>query len=1065
MNQGDPERAVVKQPFVRSFALSIALLATGLGPLATSAAPGPDVGVSVGSAFVVEPPMAHYLRDLDQREQHEQVRDWAVIATVARLGATPAQAAAATGELPPARLPYFDELYTFEYGRGRRAYLGNRVLLFRDADDPDPQATIGRLADRVRMENGEIPAKVEIYLVHDQRDEGTIQVERAADVAGAKLFSAAYGYVEGTADSVSALTAWLAKADDLAFTRIDHGRVTLGGRRFAKTPAQGLTTEDVAALYQAHVQLDGPRGPAHAKLALLPSGGRAAAEHLLALIEARASKEDIDKADYALAWKVPQSMRDTVRDALVALLKPVQSPGFSLDPLWLPDPSSPQHPLMLSKLQAFTDDPCAALEDIARRADALERAEPDDTRRTAPTMFALSIRKVVADPRWKQVKTSLCPALARLVPPIASLRFHVALASSETWEAELVGYYRLIEQWEGVKSDDVDGDAASLATTALTFYRQEAQAQCARYVGTQGTSVGMTMFYTDLLAKLWQGTDYGLSAPIVDVPGFRTSPRIDLNPAFLAEHEKNPNTRIWFGARASAVSKNTRGQSTSFSFDHTFSRVYAAGHNPTTPGAEARPNEAARQAIGWWDRHFSEIASYEPEYQRLNQIMKWSLVTAALSESNTAPHLGLVRVQRDLRFSDWQQANRTRLRFSESLPALRSSPSDRECLPLLASYSFSSMGTTRYISGGVDSVPANGLARVPTPKPSLPLGARKPYVESLAGDSTGTAVRAHPTVSGEGVEFVDPAGVPTRTVSGDVTLGTPKVTYKAGSTPRAIEIHAGDSQHPVGMLEAEARGNQVKLNWTDGMVEIERTSVPAVPKDLAAADKLAAQGDIVTAARSYQARGATSPTTASDLARDVVVKAAQRNPTAVLKRVQQLEGQGAQLLPASRQSVFNAVSDVGSPSVAAHVQTALDQGLPLTNKYGAITVERGQLIVTRDIEGLSATRLSTKTPTNLSNCEVYLDDRLRVGQEGLIPDTGGPAARWQQRPNVRVEEMKASEIGALPDRIVTGTSTKTTFHHVASSPTRAATPRPVIFLRQCDGDHKTATTDDDCDQP
>lgn len=272
MDPGDPEKgAAVKKRFVRGLVLGLVVMAAGVTPFVANAAPKPsagkDVGVSVGSAFVVEPPMAHYLRDLDQREQREQIRDWAVIATIAKLGATPAQAATATYELPPARLPYFDELYTFEYGRGRRVYLGKRVLLFRDSDDPDPQATIGRLADRVRMENGEIPSKVEIYLVHDNRDDGSIRIERAADVAGAKLFSPAYGYVEGTADSVSGLIMWLGKTDDLAFARIDNGHVTLGGRRFANTPASNLTAEDVAALYQAHTQLGAPRAQARAQLA------------------------------------------------------------------------------------------------------------------------------------------------------------------------------------------------------------------------------------------------------------------------------------------------------------------------------------------------------------------------------------------------------------------------------------------------------------------------------------------------------------------------------------------------------------------------------------------------------------------------------------------------------------------------------------------------------------------------------------------------------------------------------------------------------------------------------
>jgi hypothetical protein len=1111
--------AVSNRP-VKGFALGAIALAIALTLLAatTTVDPAAGVGVDPGSGFVIEPPMARYLRDLDQREQREQIRDWAVIATVAKLGATPAQAAAATYELPPARLPYFDELYAFEYGRGRRIYLGERVLLFRDGDDPDPQATIGRLADRVRMENGEIPSKVEVYLVHDQRDEGTILVERAANIVGSELFSSAYGYVEGVADSESALSAWLDKTDDLAFAQFDSGRVILGGRRFASSPASNLTAEDIAALYQAHGHFDAPRAQARAQLESLPPGARSAAERLRMLIQTRASKEELADANDALTLNLLSGTHTAIYDAIAALAQPARSPGFSLDPEWLPDPSSPQHPLMLSKLRAFAADPCAALADIAKRADALEREEPDDTRRTALTRSALHVRK--------NLTAAVCPAFERLVSPLLRLASKVALAAPDAWESELVGYYQLVAQWrtlipEGPHSGDDNSRtkdglfrdaqrgyyrwidylrgspsrrrpflrirensplgkelqslrehrhtlwATEIATAALEFYEHESKAQCARYVGTEGTRVGMTMFYADLLAKLWDSTDYGLSAPVAEVPGFLSTPRIDLDPAFLADAKKNPGTRIWFGARANAVSKTTHGQSASFYFEHIFSRIYAAGNNPANPGVEVRPGEDSRRTIGWWNRHFEDVASYEPEYQRLNQIMKWTLVTAALSESNTAQYLGSLRVQRDLTFSDWQQANRGRLRFSESLPVLHPSPSHRECLPLLASYPFQTMGVSWVISGGIDSVSATALDEVPALNQSMSLGARRPYVESLAGDSVGTAVRAHPTVAGEAVEFVDSAGVPTRTIRGDVSLGTPKVAYKAGSVPRTIEIYAGDSQRTVGVLDAEAStsSSKVKLNWTDGKVEMERYNVPAVPDNLAAADRLAAKGDLVTAATSYQERIATPLTTADELARVTVIKAVQRNPTAVLKTVQQLEGRGAQLLPDTREALYKATSEVGSPSVAAHVQTALDQGLPLANKYGTLTVERGRLIVVRDIESLPVTKLSTTTPTNLSECEVYLDTRLRVGQEGLIPDTGGPAARWQQMRNVRVEEMNADAIGDLPDRIVTGTETKTTFDHVTSSATRTTTMPPrVILLQKCDGDHKTATTEDDCDR-
>jgi hypothetical protein len=1031
---------------------SLGVLAAGVVlTMAGEARAGADI--SVGSAFVVEPPMAHYLRDLDHHERREQVRDWAVIATVAKLGATPAQVAAATHELPPARLQYLDELYGFEYGRGRRAYLGKRVLLFHDSDDPDPQATIGRLADRVRMESGEIPPKVEIYLVDNQRDEGTIRIERASDITGAELFSPAFGYVEGTADSEADLIAWLDKADDLAHARMDHGRVILGGRRFTNTPSMSVTVEDVAALYQAHLELNEPHRRARATLASLSAEARKAAERLRQFVDSGTPYEDVMSALAQEEGANPGAaamFRAAAKglEALTTLRAPTQSPGFSLDPRLLPDPSSPQHPLLLSKLRAFAADPCSAVADIAKRADVLERAEPDVTRRTALTHSALPIREALGELE--------CSELEQVVSPLAAAVSRVAPTAPHAWEYALSGYYQLKDQWRVAQST-----SAWLAFQSASFYENESKLLCPRYMGTQGTSVGMTMFYTDLIAKMWADTDYGFSAPVMDIPGFPTKPRVDLDPVFFSEWTKNPSGRIWFAPRANAVSRTKRGESESFYFGYGFSHIFGASSNPANPGQEVPPREDLRRTIGWWDRHFDDVASYEPEYQRLNQIMKWSLVTAALSDANTIQYLGSVRVRRNLTFREWQQANASRLRFSESLPTPVISSSMQECIPLLSFYPYTSMGTTwvSTVGGGVDSVPTTGLKNVAPPKRTMSPSHPKFHVDSLAGNGTG--VRAHPTVSGERVVFANSKNVRTRTTAGDVSLGTPKVQYKAVPASRSIELRVGDNQRSIGVLTAKPGPNQVKLAWTEGKVERELHRAPAVPRDLAAADKLAAKGDLITAANSYQAKMARSPVTANELARQTVIHAAQRNPKAVLKAVQQLDGRGAQLLPETREAMLNAVYEVGSNRTAWHIERALEQRLPFTNQYGTLSVERGRIIVTRDIESLSATKLSKTAPTNLSDCEVYLDTRLRVGKEGLYPDTGGPASRWQQRRNVRVEEMKASAIGELPDRIKTGTKTQVTFDHVETSPWKVS-PERVIFIRTCDGAQTTATTDDDC---
>ena len=60
--------------------------ATGSGYVSKPPAvhgPGAAAGpIAVGSSFITEPPVAPFVRELDERERREQVRDWAVLSTI-----------------------------------------------------------------------------------------------------------------------------------------------------------------------------------------------------------------------------------------------------------------------------------------------------------------------------------------------------------------------------------------------------------------------------------------------------------------------------------------------------------------------------------------------------------------------------------------------------------------------------------------------------------------------------------------------------------------------------------------------------------------------------------------------------------------------------------------------------------------------------------------------------------------------------------------------------------------------------------------------------------------------
>jgi hypothetical protein len=577
----------------------------------------------------------------------------------------------------------------------------------------------------------------------------------------------------------------------------------------------------------------------------------------------------------------------------------------------------------------------------------------------------------------------------------------------------------------------------------------------------------MTLFYTDLLAKLWQSTDYGLSAPILEIPGFLTNPRVDLPPSYREEMKRNPGTRVWFGPRANGVSRVTNPRGSSFAFEHRFSRIYAAGRNDTRPGVEEQPAEASRRTLGWWDRHFDEVADYEPQYHRQNQIMKWALVTAALTDAPVARYLHDIGVPRSARFRDWQRANRAQLRFSESLPVVHATIPGKECIPIIASYAFPSAGTVHYISGGVSTAARSAPRATPPINAAKPLGARKPFAADLGGGTAGNATRAHPALEGTSVTFRDVPAARTTTPAGGGKLNTPRVTYERGAAPDTLVIKSEGGGPAVGALQiGSAHGRlQMRMRWATEQLEREGAQAIDVKVLLKKADEAARGGRLDEAARAYE-QIVVKPVSANDFARMAVVDSAGARPAKLLQDLRQLEARRASLPAPVRKVVGAAVKKWESPAVARRVDAMLERGAPLNGNREVVSVVKGKVAVTRDITMMEMPAIRRAAPTDLSDAPVYIDGRVRTAHEGFLPDTGGSAARWRRVRDVRIEALNASKIGALPDRlrlpdgqIFERANPATVLPAKAGA--RVMTPR-IYVIRQCDVEHKTKTTSDDC---
>lgn len=222
---------------------------------------------------------------------------------------------------------------------------------------------------------------------------------------------------------------------------------------------------------------------------------------------------------------------------------------------------------------------------------------------------------------------------------------------------------------------------------------------CAHYSGPlQGTAVGLNLFYTDLGAKLWAGLALDIDAARDEVVGLTALPLVgpEIGPQFWRELGRYPRARIWFAPHPAGFAATADDGELDFAPIAT--QVYAAGLDSEAPAHEAAPVEDARRVVRFWDHNYAAIAAYEPQYQVLNQIMKWSILVRWLAKQSQLADLGKEGVDRSLSFGDWYAAS-TDLRLRRALPL--HGEDGEECLDALRSAPYEAAGRKLVIEGGI----------------------------------------------------------------------------------------------------------------------------------------------------------------------------------------------------------------------------------------------------------------------------------------------------------------------------------------------------------------------------
>ncbi|HEX6354218.1 hypothetical protein [Actinophytocola sp.] len=215
----------------------------------------------------------------------------------------------------------------------------------------------------------------------------------------------------------------------------------------------------------------------------------------------------------------------------------------------------------------------------------------------------------------------------------------------------------------------------------------------ARYDGwLAGTAVGMTLFYTDFVAKSWL-TGVGRGVPPATVGGFAANTRSPTPPAFCDKAtEANESTRLWFGQRDTGF----RFTDEQVSLGARATQLFSV----STSGTEAESSYLMSRGLRWWDQHYEVIGDYEPQYRRLEEIMRWSgaLEWLVMRAGANLPRPDHDRVTATHRFDDWYANNE--LRETEPIAFVTSPSVEHEAVRTAPSAFFVDCGEP-WLVGGV----------------------------------------------------------------------------------------------------------------------------------------------------------------------------------------------------------------------------------------------------------------------------------------------------------------------------------------------------------------------------
>ena len=263
----------------------------------------------------------------------------------------------------------------------------------------------------------------------------------------------------------------------------------------------------------------------------------------------------------------------------------------------------------------------------------------------------------------------------------------------------------------------------------------------------------MVLFYTDLLMKLW-AQDKERATPRA-VKGFPNRTAMEVAAIYRTEVTDAPTTRLWLGSLEDGY--QTARQGDDLLFARVSTRVFAVP-NDAISGQDrtdtTEPHIYNRIFMSWWNEHYEEVARYEPEYERLNEIMKWSQLIVwlnASAQSHAFEFLRAVPVDRSNVFTTWIHKH-PELTF-RNWSAIEFKPkgyegSTTEALAIVSSRPFQQFGETKHWKGGVSLARRTEFAKRAALADDVPVPARRARLDYAKSNTASGELR-----TAQGIEY------------------------------------------------------------------------------------------------------------------------------------------------------------------------------------------------------------------------------------------------------------------------------------------------------------------------